>query len=225
MKSYQEKQYVVLGLGIFGSTVAKTLSSYNYEVIALDKNMKCVDRLKDIVTQAVQCDITDINELRLAGVEDCDVAIVGMGNHLEETILAIINLKELGVKEIVVKAKNKRCEQIFLSVGASKIVRPEKEMGVIVAKRFLNNNIISIIDIDDEYSVMEINAPQKWVGKSLIDLDARRKYGINVIGIRKQGEAKLNISPEAEYVIEEHDHLMVIADLYTFEKFNFMNKV
>ena len=225
MKSYQEKQYVVLGLGIFGSTVAKTLSSYNYEVIALDKNMKCVDRLKDIVTQAVQCDITDINELRLAGVEDCDVAIVGMGNHLEETILAIINLKELGVKEIVVKAKNKRCEQIFLSVGASKIVRPEKEMGVIVAKRFLNNTIISIIDIDDEYSVMEINAPQKWVGKSLIDLDARRKYGINVIGIRKQGEAKLNISPEAEYVIEEHDHLMVIADLYTFEKFNFMNKV
>ena len=225
MKKYHEKQYVVLGLGVFGSTVAKTLSDYNYEVIALDNDMKCVDRLADIVTQSAQCDITDIEQLRSAGVADCDVAIVGMGNHLEETVLAIINLKELGVPYIIVKAKNKRYAQIFLTVGADKIVRPEKDMGVMVAKSLLNNNIIDMIDIDDEYSMVEVHAPHKWVGKSLIDLDARRKYGINVIGVRKQGEPKLNISPEAEYIIEENDHLMVIADLKTFEKFDFMNKL
>ena len=97
MKKISNRQYVVLGLGIFGSTVAKTLSSYNCEVIALDNDEKCVDRMADIVTQSMMCDITDINQLREAGVQDCDIAIVSMGSHLEESVMGIINLKELGV--------------------------------------------------------------------------------------------------------------------------------
>lgn len=219
------KQYAVLGLGVFGSTVAKTLSAFDHEVLAVDADIKCVDRLADIVTQAIQCDITDKEELRAAGVGDCDIAIVGTGSHLEATVMAIINLKELGVPYIIAKAKNKRYMQIFSNVGADRVVRPEKEMGVVVAKSLLSNSIIDMVDIDDEYSMAEIKAPSKWVGSSLKELDARNRYGVNVIGIRKHQNLKLSISPDADYIIEPDDHMMVIADTKTFEKFDFMNKI
>ena len=116
MKKFSNRQYVVLGLGIFGSTVAKTLSSYNCEVIALDNDEKCVDRMADIVTQSMLCDITDINQLREAGVQDCDIAIVSMGSHLEESVMAIINLKELGVPYICLLYTSPK-ESLFANIS------------------------------------------------------------------------------------------------------------
>ena len=217
----EDKQYAVLGLGIFGSTVAKTLSAYNYEVVAVDADLKCVERMADIVTQAVQCDITDKEELRAAGVGDCDIAIVGTGSHLEATVMAIINLKELGVPYIIAKAKNKRYMQIFSKVGADRVVRPEKEMGVVVAKSLLSN----MIDIDGDYSLVELKVPSKWVDHSLRELDVRNRYGINVIGVRKHNSQKLIVSLDADYVIEEDDQMVVIADTKTIEKFDYMNKL
>lgn len=225
MKRITQQQFVVLGLGVFGSTVAKTLSEYNCEVLAIDKDIKCVDRVAEFVTQAIQSDITDKEQLRAAGAGECDIAIVGTGSHLEESVMAIINLKELGVPYIIAKAKNKRYMQIFSRVGADRVVRPEKEMGEQVAKSILSRNIIDMVDIDDEYSMMEVKAPSKWIGRTLRDLDARRKYGINVIGIRKSSDLRLSISPDADYVIDADDHMMVIADVKTFEKFDFLNKL
>ena len=198
MKKYKDRQYAVLGLGIFGSTVAKTLSKFNCEVIAVDTDIKCVDRMADIVTQAIQCDITDINQLRAAGIQDCDIAIVSMGSHLEESVMAIINLKELGVPYIVAKAKNKRYMQIFKELGANKVVRPEKEMGEMVAKSVLGKNIVDIVDLDHEYSVVEIPTPGAWVGKTLIELDLRKRYGINVC-------------PDPDYRIEAQDHIVIVS--------------
>lgn len=221
----EDKQYAVLGLGVFGSTVAKTLSAYNYEVVAVDADLKCVERMADIVTQAVQCDITDKEELRAAGVGDCDIAIVGTGSHLEATVMAIINLKELGVPYIIAKAKNKRYMQIFSKVGADRVVRPEKEMGVVVAKSLLSNSIIDMIDIDGDYSLVELKVPPKWVDHSLRELDVRNRYGINVIGVRKHNSQKLSVSLDADYVIEEDDQMVVIADTKTIEKFDYMNKL
>lgn len=225
MKRLSQQQFAVLGLGIFGSTVAKTLSEYNCEVLAIDKDLKCVDRVAEYVTQAIQSDITDKEQLRLAGVQDCDVAIVATGSHLEESVMAIINLKELGVPYIIAKAKNKRYMQIFSRVGADRVVRPEKEMGEQVAKSILSRNIIDMIDIDSEFSILEVKAPQKWVGRSLKELDVRNRYGVNVIGIRKHADLRLSISPDADYVIEAEDHMMVIADMKTLEKCEFLNKV
>ena len=222
MKKYQNRQYAVLGLGIFGSTVAKTLSKYNAEVIAVDIDQKCVNRMADVVTQAMQCDITDIDQLRAAGIQDCDVAVVSMGNHLEQSVMAIINLKELGIPYIVAKAKNKRYMQIFSKIGANKVVRPEKEMGEQVAKGILGKNIIDIIDLDSEYSVVEIPAPKEWTGKTLIDLNLRRKYGINVIGIRNHVTGDLNVCPEPECTIEKDDHIVLITDGDAINKFDNM---
>lgn len=220
-----KKQYAVLGLGIFGSTVAKTLSEYDCEVLALDNDFKCVNRMADIVTQSMRCDITDLDELRSTGVADCDVAIVGMGNHLEETVLAIINLKELGVPYVVAKAKNKRYKQIFTTVGADRVVRPEKEMGTQIAKSLLSNNIVEMFDIDKEYSMVEIEAPLSWVGKSLRELDARNRYGINVLGIRRPQNQKLSLSPDADYIIDACDHLVVIADRTNFTQLDELNRI
>ena len=211
MRKYSKRQYAVLGLGIFGSTVAKTLSSYNCEVIALDINEKCVDRMADIVTQSMVCDITDINQLRETGVQDCDIAIVCMGNHLEESVMAIINLKELGVPYVVAKAKNKRYMQIFKELGASKVVRPEKEMGEMLAKSLLGKNIIDLVDLDKEYSIVEVGAPSRWCGKSIRQIDVRAKYGINILAVKNQDGSAINVSPEPDYIIRRGDVLVVIG--------------
>ncbi len=214
------KTIAILGLGIFGSTIAKQLSKYNYEVIAVDKDMSCVERLSNLVTQAVRADFTEIEQLRSIGVQDCDAAVVATGSLLEESVMAVMNLKELGVPYILAKAKNKKYMEILLKIGADRVVRPEKEMGERIAKRLISQNIMDIIDLDDEYSIVEILAPEKWCKKTLRTLDLRAKYGINVLGVRKNSQEHLSISPSADYVIEEKDCLLVIAENSLFSKFD-----
>ena len=213
----KRKSFAVLGLGIFGSTIAKRLSSYDYDVIAIDSDMSCIDRLSDFVSIAIQADITDINQLKSAGVSDVDCAIVATGSHLENSIIAVMNLKELGTPYIVAKAKNKRYMKILEKIGADRVILPEKEMGERVAKQLVSSNIIDLIDIDDEYSVIEIVAPKYWINKSLIDLNLRSKYGINILGVRKSPSTRLSISPSASYIIEANDILLVIAEKNKFE--------
>lgn len=219
----KEKQYAVLGLGVFGSTIAKTLSQFNCEVIAIDLDMECVQRLADVVTQSIRGDITDINVLRNANVGDCDVAIVAVGSHLEQSIMAVMNLKELGVPIVVAKAKNKVYKQILEKIGADKVVRPEKEMGVVTAKGLLNRNIIEMVDLDDKYSVMEVNVPAHWIGKTMVELDVRNKYGINIMGIRYEDQS-LEVNPSPEYKLQQKDHLFIISDLARFNKLGFLEK-
>lgn len=221
----KQKTYAILGLGIFGSTIAKTLSEYNCEVIGIDKDISCVERVSEFATQAVQADFTDIDQLRAIGVEDADVAVVATGSRLEESIMAILNLKELGVPYILAKAKNKMYMQILLKIGADKVVRPEKEMGERVAKTLLSRNVIEMVDIDDEYSIMELHAPRNWVGKALIDLELRTKFGVNILGIRKHPGESLKISPAADYIIETDDQLLVIVQNDEFEKFEYLGKI
>ncbi|MEF9891888.1 MAG: TrkA family potassium uptake protein [Anaerorhabdus sp.] len=218
--SNKNKTFAILGLGIFGSTITKSLSDFNYEVIAVDRDIICVDRIAEFAANAVQADITDIEQLRAIGVQDCDCAVVATGSHLEDSIMAIMNLKELGVPYIVAKAKNKKYMQIFEKIGADRVIRPEKEMGERVAKQLVSKSIVDLIEIDSEYSVIEIVAPEIWNNKSLKDLDLRTSFGINVLGIRKKPGEHLSISPSADYVIEANDRLLVIADNLVFKKFD-----
>lgn len=221
----KKKIYAVLGLGIFGSTVAKTLSEFDNDVIALDKEIENVDRISEFVTEAVTGDFTDLEQLRAIGIGDCDVAIVATGSRLEESIMAIMNLRELGVPFILAKAKNKTYREILLKIGADKVVRPEKEMGERVAKQLMSRNVVDMIDIDDAYSVIEMYPPKKWVNKTLKDLDLRNNFGINVLGIRKAQGARLSISPGPDYVIEENDQLLVIAETTVFEQHEYLGKL
>ena len=118
----KKRTFLVLGLGIFGSTISKELSKYHQEVIAIDQDMACVERMSDFVTQAICCDFTNIEELRAIGIEEVDVAVVATGSHLEQSILGIINLKELGVPYILAKAKNRKYSEVMLKVGANKVI-------------------------------------------------------------------------------------------------------
>lgn len=214
-----------MGLGIFGSTVAKTLSEYGYDVIGMDLDLANVDRVAEYVTQAVQADFTDIEQLRMAGVSDVDVAIIATGSKLEASIMAVLHLKELGVPFILAKAKNKVNMQILLKIGADRVIRPEKEMGERVAKSLLSQNIIDLVDIDDEYSMMELQAPKDWIGKPLKDLDLRARYGVNVLGYRSAESAKLNLSIGADYIISEEDLLLVIVENKKFESLEYQGKI
>ena len=217
------RQYVVLGLGIFGSTVSKTLSKYNCEVIAIDKDFDCVQRVADTVSVAIQGDITDINVLKNANVGECDVAIVATGSHLEESILCVMHLKELGVPYVIAKAKNKSYKQILEKVGVDRVIRPEKEMGVQTAKMLLNKHILDTVDIDEEYSIVEVKVPRKWIGKTLVELDVRNKFKVNVLGIRHV-DHRLDVTPSATYVLKESDHLLIITEANKFNKLEFLEK-
>lgn len=215
MLKRNERQYCVLGLGVFGSTVAKTLSNFDCEVLAIDKDMKCVERLADLVTQAVQCDITNKEQLRAVGVEDCDVAIVGTGSHLEESVIAIMTLKELGVPFVIAKAKNKTYMEIFKKVGADRVVRPEKEVGKQLGKSLLSRNIFDMIDIDSDYSIVELKVPKNWVGKSLKEINVRSRFGINVIGMRDVHTSMLKMNIDVDYRFESDDHIVIVTDMET----------
>lgn len=221
----KRKTFAILGLGIFGSTIAKTLSENGYDVIGMDLDMINVERVSEYVIQAVQADFTDIEQLRMAGVADVDTAIVATGSKLEASIMAVLHLKELGVPYIIAKAKNKINLQILEKIGADRVVRPEKEMGVRVAKSLMSANVMDMVDIDSEYSLLEIKAPEAWLGKALVDLHLRREYGVNVLGYRLEADGKLNMDITAKYVVNANDFLLVIAENKKFEAMEYKGKI
>lgn len=217
----KETQYAVLGLGVFGSSVAKTLGKAGCEVIAMDRDMTCVQRVADVVTQAVCGDVTDMNLLRSIGIQDCDVVIVAVGSHLEESLLCTLHVKEMGIPNVVAKAKNKSHRDILLKIGADRVIRPEKELGVITAKRLMNRNIVEILEIDEQYSILEVKVPTTWQNKTLQELDVRNRYGVNVLGIRyRNGE--LDIAPSPSYQLLKEDHLLMITHS-SIDKLSFLN--
>lgn len=218
----KNKQYVVLGLGVFGSTVAKTLSQYGCEVLAVDKDPECVQRVTEFVTKAVIGDITDIEFMSSLGIEEFDVGIVAIGNHLEESILAVLNLKEIGIPYIIAKAKNKRFKQVLEKIGADRVVRPEKEMGERTARSLLRKNITDLIEIDENYSVVEMKVPQAWEGFTLAGLNLRKHFGINILGRRDPETKKLELSIDPQYVIQKGDHFLMIAETVKIEKFDYL---
>lgn len=218
----KDKQYVVLGLGVFGSTVTKTLSQFGCEVLAIDKDPECVQRVSEYATKAVIGDITDIQFLSSLGVNEFDVGIVAIGNHLEESLLGTMNLNELGVPYIIAKAKNKRFKGVLEKVGANRAVRPEKEMGERVARSLLRKNITDLIEIDENYSVVEMKVPQAWVDHSLAGLDLRKNYGINILGKRDLQTNKLVLSVDPQYKIQPNDHFLLIAETEKIEKFDYL---
>jgi trk system potassium uptake protein len=221
----KQKTYAILGLGVFGSTIAKTLSEYHCEVIGIDSDLTCVERVAEFATQAVQADFTDIEQLRELGIQDVDVAVVATGSQLESSIMAVLHLKELGVPYIVAKAKNRLYMQILLKVGADKVIRPEKEMGERVAKTLLSRNVVDMIDIDDDYSIMELTAPKEWVGFALKNLDVRNKFGLNILGVRNGEEAKLNFNINGDYVVKSNDQLLVIVEANKFEAMEYQGQL
>jgi trk system potassium uptake protein TrkA len=204
------KQFIVLGLGRFGSAVATTLVELGHEVLGVDNDEERVNDLKDEITQAVQADITEERVLKELGVKNFDAAIVSIATDLEASILVTMMLKEMGLKYIIAKAQNNLHAKILKKIGVDKVVFPERDMGARIARRLITPNIKDYVELEPNYNIMEIKALPEFVDKSLSELDLRNKYGINVLAIKRNNG--FNISPQAKDVIKKDDLLIVIGE-------------
>lgn len=204
------KQFAVLGLGRFGSSLAKTLYDLGHEVLAVDEREEAVQEISELVTHAVQADATDESALRSLGLRNFDVVIVSIGADIQSSILVTLIVKELGVKYVVAKAQSELHAKVLYKIGADRVVLPERDMGLRLAHNLVSSNVLDFIELSSDYSIVEVAALNEWQGKTLKDLNFRRKYGLNVIAIKHNGE--MNVSPRAEDIIEENDVLVVIGE-------------
>ncbi|MCX7883686.1 MAG: TrkA family potassium uptake protein [Caloramator sp.] len=203
------KQFVVIGLGRFGSSIAQTLYSLGNEVLAIDTDEETVQSISNSVTHAVQADATDEATLRSLGIRNFDVAVVTIGSDIQSSIMITLLCKELGVKYVIAKAHNEMHAKVLYKIGADRVVFPERDMGVRVAHNLCASNILDYIELSPDYSIMEIEAISEWEEKSLRELSMRSRYGINVMAIKRNND--INISPTADDVIKHGDVLVVIG--------------
>jgi trk system potassium uptake protein TrkA len=204
-----KKQFVVIGLGRFGSSLARTLYSLGHEVLAVDENEEAVQEIVEHVTHAVQADATDESSLNALGIRNFDVAVIAIGNDMQASILVTLMMKELGLKYVVSKAMNDLHAKVLYKIGADRVVFPEREMGVKIANNLISSNILEYIELSDDYSIVETQTLSEWIGKNLVEINMRAKFGVNVMAIKRN--SKINISPKADDVIEEGDTLIVVG--------------
>ena len=203
------KQFAVIGLGRFGSSMAMTLSRMGYDVLAVDHNEEKVNNIIEHVTHAVQADAMDEQTLKSLGIRNFDVVVVAIGQDIQANILVTVMLKELGVKKVVSKAVTDLHGKVLEKVGADKVVFPERDMGVRVAHALVSKNILDQINLSPDYSIIELIPPAQLVNKTLGQGNIRGKYGVTVLAIRRGND--VIISPGAEHLVKEGDVLVVVG--------------
>lgn len=212
-----KRQIAVIGLGRFGYSIAKTLTDLGCEVIAVDKDEERVRKIAEFVAQAAQLEAMDEKSLRDVGIQNVDIAIVSIGENLEASILVVMILKEMGIKNIIAKAVTRIHGKVLENLGVSRVVYPEKEMAIRVAHALVKPNIIEQLELSQEYSIIELPAPAQFIGKTLKDIQLRSKYGVNLIATKRkvaeQGRTRdvWNVNPLAEDTIQKDDVLVLIG--------------
>jgi trk system potassium uptake protein TrkA len=215
------RQFAVIGLGRFGASVAKTLSDQGCQVLAIDLSEERVQDFSDIVAQAVCVDAMDDKALKAVGIETVDVAVVSVGDNIEASILITLALKEMGIKQVIVKAVTEEQGKVLKRIGADKIIFPERDMGERLANALTSPKVSEHITLASGCSIIEIKPPTEFIGKSLKQLELRSKYGLNIVAIKsidKKGKEVINPIPEADYGIKETDKLMVVGPNDNIEK-------
>lgn len=209
------RQFAVIGLGRFGSAMATTLAELGHDVIGVDGDAERVRALADTITQAVELDATDERALRSVGIQDVDVAVVSIGENIESSLLVVMQLRELGVKTIVAKAVTPLHGKILEKLGVSRVIFPEREMAVRIAHGLVMPNVIDYIELSRDFSIVELPAPEMFVGRTLKQLELRPKYGLTLIAIKRRssptGPVVTNIAPAADDVIRTGDVLSLLG--------------
>ncbi|PLX18963.1 MAG: potassium uptake system protein [Candidatus Muiribacterium halophilum] len=212
-----KRQFVVIGMGRFGRQVALTLTKRGLSVLAIDKDRTIIEDIKDEVSHAAIADSTEEDSLKALGVNEFDVAIVSIGEGLENNILTTAILKNFGINEIIVRSTSKLHENILWRIGATKVIMPEEDMGRRIANSIAAESIIDNIEFSEGYSIAQVKSPANIQGKSLIDANLRAKYNINVVAIKKlEGEENEEprekiIVPGSDYILKEDDILIVVG--------------
>ena len=205
-----KKTYAVFGLGRYGTAVAKALVENGSEVIAVDTDQRVVNDAAAFLPICKCADVTDAEVISRLGIGDIDTVIVCMASNLEASVMAITLCKEAGVRNVIVKCANEMHQKIFLRVGADQVVFPENESGIRLAKNLLSSGFIDMISLSRDVSMVEIDVKDEWVGKNLIELNLRKKYGFNIVAIKKGDAVTVSINPEQ--ALDEETTLIVIAN-------------
>lgn len=206
------RTYVVIGLGRFGTAVATELCRLGHEVLAIDDSEDRVQNIASQVTHAVAGDARDPGVLRALGVRNYNCAIVAVADDVGNSALITMNLKELGVRQVIAKAQSHVHQKVLQKIGADKVVFPEHEMGMKLAQNLSSSNILNFIELSDDFGIVELAAPKSWVGQSLRALDVRAKYRVNIIAIRRGGdEHDLEVAPGADYVLAAGDVVVTLG--------------
>ncbi len=203
------KNFIVIGLGRFGTAVARELCKVGHQVLAVDSSRERVQDVADTVTHAVVGDGRDPEVLRSLGVKDYDCAVVAVGSDVGSSALITLRLKEEGVPQVVCKAQSHVHQRLLEKLGADRVVFPEHEMGIKVAQGLAHSNVLNFIELSPEYGIVEIDLPRGWAAHTIRNLDVRAKYSVNVIAVRR-GE-DINVSPGAECILAEGDKLIVLG--------------
>ena len=193
------KTVLLIGLGRFGRHIARRLYDLDHQVLAVDSNEDCVNRVLSYVTSAQIGDSTNPAFLATLGVKEFDVCIVAIGDDFQSSLETVALLKELGARKVIARAATGTQEKFLLRNGADEVVYPEKQLASWVAVRCTSDHMLDYIELDGDYSLYELAVPEQWEGKSLLEMDLRKKYGNNVLGIRKNGKLDMNVRPEAEF--------------------------
>lgn len=215
------KQFVVIGLGRFGSNLAKALFKLGNQVLAMDMDKKVIEDIKDEVTDAIIADARDYKVLSEFIDDDVDSVIVASGAELEMSVLTVLYLKDLGVKHIIAKVKNEDHGKILAALGVNEIIYPEKDLATRLAERLTIASLISHIPLAPEYSIFEIATPDSFIGKTLAELQLRNKYGINVIGIKDILYDKIDIVPDPNYKFGPDTALIILCKTDEFADIKF----
>lgn len=211
-----QPEFIVVGMGRFGTSLAMTLSAYNHDVLAVDNNLKRVQEVSRILPFVIQLDATNLEALREAGVESFDTGVVCVGTNFEANLLATVSLRKLGVRRVIAKARTVTQQEILRRIGADEVILPEHEAGVRLGRRLAAVSFVDYLELGDDKGVVEVVAPPYLVGKSLKESQIRQRYGLAIIAIRRNETAI--ISPGAEEVIQQDDILVVLGRLADCEK-------
>lgn len=213
----------VLGLGVFGRTIARELTQLDQDVIVADHDERHINAVADQVSKAAIGDITDLNFLKTLGIDQCDTAIVATGTDLESSALAVMNCKKLGVKRIVAKAKNQAYEEVLYGIGADLVVAPERETAKNLVSRIVLKKIQGVFHFEDGISLIEFVIPENWVGQSILSLNLRQAFQMNVIGLRTQPKAPLTTSINPDQELLAGTIMVAIADTRLLEQDDYLD--
>ncbi len=213
-----KKTYAVFGLGRYGIAVAREMVSNGMEVIAVDADERIVNMASDELPICKCADVTDPDVIWQLGISNVDVVIIAMANNLEASVMAVTLCKEIGVKTVIAKAANEMHQKILNRVGADKVVFPENESGIRLAKNLLSSGFVDMVSLAKNVSMIELDIKPEWVGKNLIELNLRRKYSINVVAVRQDESVSVDIDPHA--LLQADDKLIVIANTERLSKLN-----
>ena len=211
-----KKTYAVFGLGRYGIAVARELVESGMEVIAIDADQKLVNDMAAFLPVCKCADITDPEVIDRLGIGNIDTVVICMASNLEASVMAITLCKEAGVKNVIAKCGSEMHQKILLRVGADQVVVPENESGIRLAKNMMSSGFIDMISLSQDVSMVEIDVRVEWVGKNLIELNLRKKYGFNIVALKKNGEVNVSINPEQK--LDKNTTLIVIANVSSLVK-------